>query len=285
MTIFTIQNLYNLSKCFGFVSFKLSSTNTLCAHDSRSNFIYSIFYTIFFSSLLFYAEIEKYVLAVMREAKYPTATVVKALEFSVNVTRTIVILIIHLINRKKYVLFINETNQLYNTIRYVTKQTRTKSFLDKKGFYLLNFKKFSVFAQITLLTIAFSCYSHFYRGNTRTEFILQIYKTIYSNVMAIIFTNIYFCGMLVMLQFYRNLNKQLKNCMKSLKIISQSKMNRIKMQMYCDISDDIDMISIMYSRVTDVTSRLNTFFSIPVLLTILNDSMITLFAVIYNYCI
>lgn len=280
MALISIRNLFYLSKFFGFAPFQFyASYSTPFATGSRSSVIYCIIYTTCIGALLYYAEATKYLFAMEREHKYPTAKVVKALELTVSSTRVILIFVHQIMNRKKYISTINEAYQLEHAIKNLC--YKSKNFvLNKKCLYLLNAKIISVIVQVILTVIAFVSYSRFYRGSTVAEYVLQVSKTTFSNFMAQIFTSIYFCGLLIMLQFYWHLNHRLKSCTKKMEIISMSNMNKMKMQKYCEISDDIDKISILYCRLTTLTASFNSLFSMPILLTILNDFMFSLFAVI-----
>lgn len=82
----------------------------------------------------------------------------------------------------------------------------------------------------------------------------------YTNAILITIASIYYWNMLMILHFYQNLNKKICGIVKeSREIYWETK--QIRMQKFCDISDEIDRIAIFYSRITIHTENVIHFHS------------------------
>lgn len=75
---------------------------------------------------------------------------------------------------------------------------------------------------------------------------------LYSHMVMTLSTGIYFSGMIVLGQFYKNLNRRISNLNRKISIL-RSKSNGVPvgMQMFCNMSDELDELTDLYRDITN----------------------------------
>lgn len=98
----------------------------------------------------------------------------------------------------------------------------------------------------------------------RDSFSFRMQLIIFSHYVGALLSSMYFCGMFVVLQFYLTLNNKLHSCITSIEHVKNSKAHQIRMQQFCDLSDDIDRLANLYERCLVFTERMNGYFTVSV---------------------
>lgn len=182
------------------------------------------------------------------------------------IIRTFTLTLMQILNREMIIKLINEICDMkksFNGLKF-------ERFLDKKQQHLLQLKLLSVLFQI--IVIIGDCFS-------LTGTSLKLYGNVmqYVNVysLSILLNTNYFCVMIFILQFYIELNKKIRKAMDDIGQVACGTKNKMKMQEFCEISDTVDQISIVYDRVTNVCNKVNRLFG-PQLLFIITSSFVFL---------
>lgn len=267
-----LKSLHISANIFGLVPYKLK-LNPIKASASSFAMGYSFFFTICIAFLLIICEVATFSGKYVRQINHQTVTTVNAVESIVGGFCVILIFLLQIFQRNKFIFFINEANKIYNHI-YEFKNLKIRPFLDKKCSYLLMTKILSVFSQF-LITITSLCLSN-YRGNIFIEYFIRTLNIFFTDILTIIFSSLYFFAMIVALQFFRHLNKKLIETMKMIREISTNEKSKMKMQQYCNMSDVLDKLANLYGRISFFVENINGLFSLSILLTILNAFVLSL---------
>lgn len=89
-----------------------------------------------------------------------------------------------------------------------------------------------------------------------------------SHWIGIMMSSTIFCGLFIVRHFYWMLNMNLRRCMSELKMVTTSKACHMRMQRFCDLSDDIDRLACLYARCLVFTEQMNKYFSVTIFMTI-----------------
>lgn len=74
-------------------------------------------------------------------------------------------------------------------------------------------------------------------------------------------SSFFYFGMLVALQLHLRINERLKRNLFQINNIKKNfNRNNLKMQLYCNLSDEIDKLSLMYCEVETFSKEINTTF-------------------------
>lgn len=128
-----------------------------------------------------------------------------------------------------------------------------------------------IFREITFLCQFNVCISSFlfvpFMKNADLN--IQLFLRLYLLVIHFVRSLILFCGLLVVFQFFVQLNYHLKICMGVIEKFNNSISCNRQMRICCDISDKIDRLSALYTRCCQFYVKLNGLFAAQVLLTII----------------
>lgn len=107
---------------------------------------------------------------------------------------------------------------------------------------------------------------------------------LYSNWTSLLMSSTIFCGLFVIWQFYLMLNHKLKQCMAEVKEVStMGKAQQMRMQRFCDLSDDIDRLGCLHARCLTLTEQMNQFFSATLFVTLFYAFVVTLSQLFFIY--
>lgn len=256
--IFWFQLLYYTLKFNALVSFNLS-TRQPHATKSRLWNMFAFLYTLLISleyyiSILFYL---KTFLPKDVTMSSPTIYIVLIILIVLSAEKAIYIYILQYWSRNQLMRVINDGFELYNHIRVLCKDIAVG--LPDKQKKRLSFKvAVTLFQFVFVEAVAFSIL--FVSFN--------ILMLCYSHWISVMMSSTIFCGLFIVWQFYWMLNQELRRCMDELKMVNTSKASHMRMQRFCDLSDDIDRLSCLYSRCLVFTEQINKYFSVMLFMTI-----------------
>lgn len=148
-------------------------------------------------------------------------------------------------------------------------------FLDQKCSYIRSSKCVSIIVQTMVVLMGVTI-------NTPDRIELGLWQVIclaifsYVYMLAILDTTVFFAKMLVALQFYRHLNRRVRKIVHKVDEMTQQDSRSMKMQMCCDLSDQIDRIAIMYELITKYVNNLNDWFTMQLVVCFVNAFLVIL---------
>lgn len=176
-------------------------------------------------------------------------TLVFRFEIILRTMRSISLYFYQIINRAQFIDLINDGFRLYTSWTHLY---RNDAFFDKEYFLCHSMKTLASVGQFIIVVFSFFGY---FGHDPRSPFAVHVSLFLliqYSNFMLTFVTAIYFWNMQFMAQFYRNLNGKLATILAQLKVVHVDK-NQMRMQTFCDISDEIDQIAVFYEWLTRYT--------------------------------
>lgn len=267
------------SKLIGLIPFRIFRLKTFyVAKSDRCILGYSIFIALVVIPMITVCQFYLYLNAIHRDKHHQTIIVVVFIENGIKHLKIIWIYVSQILNHNDLVNLINEAFKLRNDVM---------EYLAINGFFLdkdcqhMTFKKILLsLVQVLIVISSLVCAYHIHQS--KTIYVIECIFTILTEAFSILFTSVYFGSMLLVLQCYRYLNKQLEIAVKRIHNISLNFKRDMKMQMYCDVCDTIDKIANFYDQITVFTKKLNAFISIVLAIVLLDEILCTLSGVI-NY--
>lgn len=270
-----IRILYIFTKYSGLLPLQLQSKQPY-AIPSKSAASYCIICTIIASCILFYSKLEDFHNLLIRDQDHQTIIIVNGIKILSSYLRTICLYVSQLIHRKQFINIINEGCRIRHHIDELCDKAENTQFLDKKCSYFVTIKAITLICQILIIMVATFLQPLYTGHGIARTMIIYAMGTYLSDGLAMIVSSIFCFGMVVALQFYRHLNKRLSCLMSKIRKASWDDKMKMKMQFYCDSSDQLDRIANVYDQISKYTCQMNGFMSMAMLLTILNAFVYTL---------
>lgn len=155
-----------------------------------------------------------------------------------------------LIKTSDYKVIVNEGISLYQDVFYKSLHRPCDRKLRLHMFFLLTLTLFYIAISIVYFNVARYSVPFF------SWLSLCFYFSIVNNLIDATFTHFYVGGMLYSAHLYRLINQKLSILIK--RIRNSKKVNAMKC---CDLSDDIDELNQMHSRIHELTHKLHDLFS------------------------
>lgn len=173
------------------------------------------------------------------------------------------------IHRNDYVRLINKLVDLNRSIKAQT--TYEEEFIDRYCLRLYNIRLSVTLLQVSILLCPLV--GDIVDGEEWKNVISFLF-ILYTHVTRTIFDFMIFGSMLVVLQLYRDINRRTEIIMDNLANVQTSTVGRNgRMQIYCDLSDGLDVMAGLYEQVTALVEDLVKFFGAQVIV-----ELITAFA-------
>lgn len=202
-------------------------------------------------------------------------------EIILRTFRCISLYIIQLINRMKFAHLINDGYRLYTAW---TNLYPNDTFFDQNYFLYLVVKFFANICQLFIVCCSFFGYFNAKHYPSMIVHIFTFFLIQYSNYILTIITFMYFWHMLIVAQFYRNFNRKIELLLKQLngmvKLNNDANKYQMKMQIFCNMSDEIDRIIILYEWTTNYTKMIVNCYSIQLILLLL-DSFVSVLSQVW----
>lgn len=259
--IFWLKCLYYTLKLNGLVCFNLSlrpphATTSTCRQWTLYSLLFTIFITLKFNISIF-VHLDMFIPKEIVPIESQTLYMVSAVLLVLNAEKSNLLYILQFCNRHKLLCLINDGFDLHNNIIFMCQDVEAE-LMDKTKILIRKKVTATLFQIAIFYTAVFSIKSVSY----------HIFLLVYSHWISVMITSMFLCGLYIMWQFYRLLNQKLKQCMAKIKRMQTSKMCKMRMQHFCDLSDDIDRLACLYSRCLNFTSQMNQYFSATLFMTI-----------------
>lgn len=285
VTTFSKTKIYRLLKCLyvvakihGLLPINFFQHPTIHASKSRILTVYSIVVFISFESIVlknldvyhnnFY---KKYT------SKKRSIVLSQVVEMGVSSLCTIICYLTQILNRNSYISLINEFKKILANLKVL----HISTFLDNKCRQYLIWKTLFFIIQITMIFICIISIPLTYKGKYLKFRVIAFSN--YTNIIFAITSSLYFCGMLVSLQFYRYFNLKLKQLMFELNqswLSDIGKKKRVmRVQYFCAVSDEIDCMAKLYWQIHDFTNRINNLFRLQLVANFSHSSTEIIFEV------
>lgn len=247
---------YLITKANGLLPISISF-NPLNARCSFVNVLYSVCYTLMLLVCLSCSQ--TIVIGFIGILQNPKLTII--IVFVAQVTcswlRVASIYVSQLFNHKHLANFINRSVMINEMFRKTNSQNQ---FLDLKLSKWCLFKLMSTILQVFLILVPSVGFIAMIKLSE--NFILLLigfFIILYSHMVLILSTGIYFSGQIVIGQFYKNLNSRILILEKKI-IPSNHKYNSfysMGMQRFCNLSDELDKLTSLYRDITNHAKLFN----------------------------
>lgn len=224
--------------------------------------LYSIVYTVVIC-VAFVNSISEYVLVSLDEQLQTADTkasiyIVFTMIVVVSVEKSNFFYVYQYLNRKKLVKLIIEGFELR---QHICSLCAVDTLVAGSAKSLIMFKS-KLFGTIVQLIICFL-------GNLVAKQEQYKLEWIYSHLVGTIISTSFFCSAFIVWQFYIILNRKLRLCMDDVRREASSSLSKkIRMQKFCELSDEIDRLAQLYDRCLVFNKQVNGYFSAPLFLTV-----------------
>ena len=270
----SIKVFYYFAKINGLVPFQLSLRRKT-ATPSTQSFVYSLI-TITMLILFFFVSQYSVTKTATSHMEKFTSKLVFAFQVIISCTYFFYIFVRQIVNYKIYIYLINES---FSIRRLICNRYKVNNFYEHAIYSAYNSKVISLIVQVICAT--FPTYGFILTYNE--DIITVLFPMVpYGHILILSFGYIYYITLLFVFQCYRIINENLLRQLKCLMEISESGRKQMKMQEYCNLSDELDEISKLYDKTTDFLSVALKLHSKTVILTVLESFVIVLSQVLYT---
>lgn len=282
----TLWTIYIAARPFGLAPFKLivpTDGGQPYARPSRSARLYSSLTTISTSLILLYLHTINLLHFLHRVSGGKTVVLISSFEMIFSCFRTIFIGAIQQKNHRTFCTIINDGFRVHAHLQQLFARicpAERRQFFDKKCKRLIVVKICSVTYDFVYLSSCIYFYPLFWTESDLTNLPFAMLATLFSDLIVILMSNVYFCGMLIALQFYRRLNYMLTVVMRDIQNVTadddDGERHQIKQKFYRDADERLTCIAALYGSITNYTNSFVKLLSVFILLTILNASLLIL---------
>lgn len=203
---------------------------------------------------------------------------VVSVDILIAILKALLIYVLQIIHAKDLVLLINDAINIQEVINYEYREDVTLYGQHFERLY--NFRKWWLMLQIVLMF--WSCYNNVSHNNIFTTFgIINASLIIYAHFSTVL-SGLYIYGSLLFgYAFYYSVNRRLNYILTKIKLYDKSSS---QMEIYCQACDELDKISLIYSRINAYVARINRIFAIQILIELLGSFSIIICAVSISPC-
>lgn len=175
--------------------------------------------------------------------------------------------IIDLWNESELIQAINDAFELQNRINLLAKSSEELYVLQieilTRSVFVLRVRVITLCGQLIIIFVAIA-FAPLWR---QTRFTFEMFVRIYITYLAVIRTTLQYAAFFVLWKFYFHLNLRLKMCMATLAKIdcTEEGKYRMRMQVFCDLSDEIDRLAMLYERCRLLTEKFASLFKHQIL--------------------
>lgn len=251
---FWLQFLYYMLKLNGMVCFNLSMRPPY-ATPSRLCNVFSFICT-FYVSLELYSSFLLDLDVFLPKEIIPldskrTLYIVSSILIVLSAEKSSFIYILQYWNRHNLIRLVIEGFQLHSHILIICKDVAISLPATTKA--MLKAKVPATFLQLAFIDTLMFNYSPNY----------NIMILFFSHWISVLMSSTVFCAIFIIWQFYLILNEKLMLCMAEVKILTSSKASsQMRMQRFCDLSDEIDRLACLYARCLVFTEQMNKYLSV-----------------------
>lgn len=188
--------------------------------------------------------------------------------------RNLIISVLVIMQRSKIVQLIND---VYLIAFKIQQKGRIESFLDSKCLEMVHVQIRAMLTQLGISILSIYLHSRYVRKKLFYDWVRVLSTTIFSTTVSVMIFTVF----LIVVQLIRQINHQLRECVKTIRMISQmDKRQNIRMQIYCNLSDDVDEIASLFKFVHICNQRICKVFSVMLLMVLVTSFMFILCSVI-----
>lgn len=193
---------------------------------------------------------------------------VNAIELITIALKAFTIYLLQIIHSKDLVLLINNAIGIDQAINNEHRQN-TKLY-GRHFVELYNFKKWCLLLQVVLLWASYYIYVEL-SGHDTKEMIFS-FIIVYSHFSTVIVSGLYFYGSLLFgYEFYNSLNGQVKRILQKIEL---NKEFRTDMESYCQACEELEKISLVYTRISSSITSINRTFAVRIAFELLGSFLI-----------
>lgn len=249
--------LYFITKANGLLPISISF-NPFTVRNSFLDLLYSILFSLILIICLSCSQSN--IIGFIGILQNPKQTIIFVFLAQVicSALRILAIYVSQVFNHKVVATFINRSVHINEMFVY---SNRHRPFLDLKLSKWCLSKLIAMIFQVFLMLIPSVGFVSVIKSSENFLFLLICFMFIlYTHMVLILSTGIYFCGMIVLGQFYRNLNSRILKLVKKCRL-SNGKSNSFYrgMQRCCNLSDELDKLTCLYSEITNHAKLFNKY--------------------------
>ena len=258
--------IFNFYRLLGLAPFKLITKPQLRVTKSSVSYLYSATFTVIVTLILFVStiftltDIAKTI--ANKSFKLVVTIAFGLITFSPTV-KSIVFLYSHLFKSQLLTTFINEGIGIYYSFAkcliYFRGSSKNTHVFDSKFWLSIKIKIIAIAIQLLFIVGPFASFLTFSNNLIDQLVILCIF---YSHILQILMSFVYYVSMSVCLQYLRNIKICLQDEMYQIDTVSKVNSKKtMKIQRYCDLSDNIDRYTSLYNRTCTFAKHINDFFN------------------------
>lgn len=190
---------------------------------------------------------------------------VNAIELIAIALRACSIHFLQVIQSKNLVLLFNDAIGIFQVIH--SKNRQTPNSYSHRFMSLYKFKKRCLLTQCLLFWVSIYIYMEL-SGHSTVEMTFT-FIIVYTHFATTVVGGLYFYGSLLYgFEFYYSLNRKLIQILKTVELNTESK---AQMERYCQACDELDKISLEYTRISSYVASINKLFAVQVSLELLGS--------------
>lgn len=198
-------------------------------------------------------------------------------QVTVSTCRTLWIFLFQLYYRRRYIIFINKAVKMHRNISKTLSDHKDISFLDEKSRKMYLCKGYTSWIQVVVLSL---CVFDFARHYPEVEGVMKFALVVYTHMVKALFSCFFFGSMLAILQFFRHINEKAVELMRQIAILNVAT-HQMRMQTFCNLSDEIDRMATLYVSVSELMGQLIKMFSMSLAFGFM-DAFLIILSKIYN---
>lgn len=271
-----LTSVYTLAKCFGIFPFRYQH---YLAELTTVTILYSVIVSIVYNVLLIWSTMKFLIpdATIYNPTKNTKHLVLKFDTYSC-IARDVSIYFSVIYHRELLVQTVNSVGNILTKLgvtfgTFLDKNCRQKVYV-KVGVTLI---QLIICIYLTFDFITFPNNSH-----PRIYNIKVIISSILTYVFGLIIGNVHFTAMLIIVQLFRIINRKLQNCMTRIEVISRIERGSMRMQMFCELSDQIDELSTMYKYIANCNKRCFQVMSLSIITSIMTSFVFITAGVIFK---
>lgn len=261
-------------KINGFIPFNCNINHHCIQSDNQKHskllLAYSLFFTALLCIMVIILPLKAFSIVIINPKKL-VVSLMFMLEISFSLFRTIVAYSFQIINRNNYLKLIDQTIVLINQLKAISHnfvlfdRIFEKCYLSRLCIIIAQM----IFMGSIMYSYKIDLFEEKFVGREFTY--LTICWFVYNTILKTSLISVYFGFCLLVAQFIRIINRNLKKIAKSIASVNVSKgigRRAMKIQYYCNLSDECDKIKLILNGVLVFYTTINEFFSFQLIMSI-----------------
>lgn len=248
--------------------------NSYCLYDSSRFTVFSVAFGIIF--IIFYPVCSLMLIDNFDKSYGYLITIAGCIEYVLGYCFLINLIILQIVNRKKIQTLFNENWKLIKLIKKIFNNKSLFDFIKIKRFLIYFLLKSVVFESGLLFVTWFVL--NFHMKNLSVALLISSLYTLLPTLGLTIISNIFYGQMIFIIYCYNLVNNRLKIMIKSI-----NNTNRRVLDMQLQLSDAIDELCLLHSKLNEFVNRLITLYSTQLLIIIGHNFIIIIIQLFFTY--